>query len=105
MERMRVPPARSGSYEHAFHEAGQRDKLLIMPRSLDAGPLSRQRGHRAIGVVYRPEHESYGNYVATVLPERYDAFLYIDHTEALHPLHMEPASARSGEMETYPTGV
>ncbi len=105
MERMRVPPARPGSYEHALHEAGQRDKLLIMPRSLDAGPLSRQRGHRAIGVVYRPEHESYGNYVPTVLPERYDAFLYIDRTEALHPLHMEPVSARSGEMETYPTGV
>ncbi len=105
MQRMRVPPAREGSYERAFHEAGERDKLIVFPDSASVGPLGRQRGHRAIGVVYDPELESYGNYVPTVLPERYDGFLYIDRTEALHPLHLEPESARRGERETFPAEV
>jgi hypothetical protein len=55
-------------------------------------------------VVYRPEYE-FGNYVPTVLPRRYDAFLYLDRTEALHPLH-EVQPREEGEVpETYPTGV
>lgn len=48
-------------------------------------PLARPRGHRAIGVVYHPSHES-GNYVPTVLSDRYDAFVYLGETNALHPL-------------------
>ena len=36
-------------------------------------------------MVYQPEYERWGNYVPTVLPERYDAFLFIDKTRALHP--------------------
>jgi erythromycin esterase len=53
-------------------------------------------------VVYRPEAERLGNYVPTVLDERYDAFLYCDRTEALHPLPAmeEPAP----EPETFPSG-
>jgi hypothetical protein len=40
----------------------------------------------------------------TVLPRRYDAFLYIDATTALHPLPVEVR--HDGEVpETYPTGV
>ena len=37
-----------------------------------------------------------------VLPLRYDAFLYLDRTQALHPLHIEP---REGQPELYPWGV
>ena len=33
----------------------------------------------------------------------YDAFLYIDGTEALHPLHIEPEELRPPD--TYPWGV
>jgi hypothetical protein len=40
----------------------------------------------------------------TVLPRWYDAFLYLDETEALHPLHVRPR--REQEVpETFPTGV
>lgn len=56
-----------------------------------------------IGEVYHPEHER-ANYVPTVLPRRYDAFLYLDHTRALNPLHVE--AHELGEIpETYPWGV
>ena len=42
----------------------------------------------AIGVVYNPEYERFWNYVPTILTKRYDVFLYIDKTHALHSLHM-----------------
>jgi len=62
------------------------------------------RGHRAIGVVYDPEYEAFSNYVPSVLPRRYDAFLYLDETEALHPLHLVPRPEREPP-ETFPSGV
>jgi len=66
--------------------------------------LLEPRGNRAIGVVYDPALERYGNYVPTVLPRRYDAFLYIDESHALGPLHpFEKVPAE--EPETYPFGV
>ena len=53
--------------------------------------LSRRLDHRAIGVVYRPERERWGNYVPTVVGRRYDAFLYLEETSPLRPLHLERA--------------
>jgi erythromycin esterase-like protein len=61
-----------------------------------------RRGHRAIGVVYHPDHERYSNYVPTVLPKRYDAFLYFDRTKALHPLNQ---FAGTQAPDTYPWGM
>ncbi len=60
-------------------------------------------GHRAIGVVYHPEYEHYGNYVPSTMPHRYNAFIYLDKTSALHPLHIEP----DGHLipETFPFGL
>jgi erythromycin esterase len=103
MERMRVPPAREGSWEDVLHQAGVDDKLLLLASAQQTPELLQPRGHRAIGVVYRPEYELYGTYVPTVLPRRYDAFL--DTTRALHPLH-EVRPREEGEVpETYPSGV
>jgi erythromycin esterase len=70
----------------------------------DADPLLAPRGHRAIGVVYNPAYERFGNYVPTILPLRYDAFLYLDETQALHPLHLQP-HPDAEPPETYPSGV
>lgn len=67
-------------------------------------PFAEKRiGHRAIGVVYRPENEKYGNYVPSILPNRYDAFIYIDKTTALHPMHITPHGHQIPD--TYPFGV
>jgi erythromycin esterase len=60
--------------------------------------------HRAIGVVYDPRNERWGNYVPTVLPRRYDAFLYIDQSQAVDPLHM-PVRVDGEVAETFPTGM
>jgi erythromycin esterase len=54
-------------------------------------------------VVYDPKFESLGNYVPTVLPKRYDAFMYIDETKALHPLHIQPEELNPPDL--YPWGI
>jgi erythromycin esterase len=59
--------------------------------------------HRAVGVVYRPERERRGNYVPTVLGDRYDAFCWFDRTRALRPLAALAVDVL--EPETYPSGV
>lgn len=103
MEKMPVPQAEEGTWEDLLHHASAENKMLIMEDIEDQPEFFERRGHRAIGVVYRPEFERYGNYVPTVLPRRYDAFMYIDQTKALHPLHIEPI--RTEEPETYPWGI
>jgi erythromycin esterase-like protein len=104
MERMPVPLAREGSWEQILHAMGAEDKLLLLAGMEPTRVAMAPRGHRAIGVVYHPEYESLGNYVPTVLPRRYDAFLYLDRTEALHPLRVRVDDA--GEVpETFPMGV
>ena len=102
MEVLQVPPARDQSWEHVLHQISADDRLLLFDREPDPeDSLAFPRGHRAIGVVYRPEAEA-GNYVPTVLPLRYDAFCFLDQTEALHPLHIEN---QAGPPELYPWGV
>jgi erythromycin esterase-like protein len=101
MQTMTVPPARTGSWEQILHDLNGEDRLLLFQGVTGDGALAVPRGHRAIGVVYRPEAET-GNYVPTVLPLRYDAFIYLDRTEALHPLHVEETAKPP---ELYPWGV
>jgi erythromycin esterase len=51
----------------------------------------------------RSRREKYGNYVPTVLGERYDAFCWFDRSQAVRPLHL--AAVDVLEPETYPSGV
>ncbi len=105
MERMEVPPAKPGSWEGVLHEAGPEDRLLLLDAARTDADFLQQRGHRAIGVVYHPEYERYGNYVPTVLPLRYDAFLFLTETRALRPLHEMKVNEKEEVPETYPSGV
>ncbi len=107
MEKMNVPPAVEDSWDNLIHkrtngtnsillfrgESDQRNKAeeafaLHSKERIKDDNIKRKKGQRAIGVVYHPEYEKYGNYVPTTLAKRYDAFLYIDETHALSPLHM-----------------
>jgi erythromycin esterase-like protein len=105
MQRMRVPNARDDSYEGVMHQAGVPEFVLVFDGSDDGGitGLDTVRGHRAIGVVYDPAHERWGNYVPTLLARRYDSFIFLDHTDALDPLHM-PVHVTGEPPETYPSG-
>ena len=104
MQVMNVPPGREGSWEDLLHRAGPANKLVLMYEVGKQSPLHAQRGHRAIGVVYRPQYEQYGNYVPTEVTQRYDALLFLDETSALKPLHVR-AGFEHEVPETYPTGL
>jgi erythromycin esterase-like protein len=99
MQSMRVPQAKEGSWEHLLHMAGTYDKIIF---SKDIQNFSSPIGHRAIGVVYDPDYE-HGNYVPSVIPLRYEAFVYLDKTHALHSLYIDPDKDQAPE--TYPWGV
>ena len=102
MRRLPVPPAVADSWEDVLHRAGADDKLLVFGGEEDEAMLA-VRPHRAIGVVYHPTWESFGNYVPTVLPRRYDAFVYVDQTHALRPLHFVERPEHEFP-ETWPSG-
>lgn len=99
MKAMHLPKAQQQSWEHLLHEAGAYDKFLF---SKDIQNFSKPIGHRAIGVVYDPDYE-YGNYVPSTIPLRYEAFIYLDKTIAVHPLHIRPDSLQMPY--TYPWGL
>lgn len=107
MRRMVAPDARHGSVEDLVHKAlGGKDGLFIFNGADDGGiiPFGAPLDNRAIGVVYEPAAERYGNYVPSMVARRYDALLYIDETHALDPLHM-PIHVADDAPETYPSGV
>jgi erythromycin esterase-like protein len=91
MRHMPVPAARNGSLEALLHGLVGHDTLIVVPPGERPEWLDRRLDHRAIGVVYRPERERWGNYVPTVVGSRYDAFLYLEDTSPLQPLHLERA--------------
>jgi len=104
MESMILPEADKASWEFLLHKANDGNKLLIMDDLVQHHILNETHiGHRAVGVIYNPRHERFGNYVPTILPMRYDAFIFLDETRALFPLHINP----DGHLvpETYPFGV
>lgn len=99
VERKGVPPAQAGSLEAELESLGVGDCVLFT-QDLGAAGLDRI-GHRAIGVVYQPGRERYGNYVPTILGRRYDAFVFLSETQALHPLSLSPGDADEPPL-TYP---
>lgn len=103
MRELEVPAARQGSVEALLHQESEQDRLLIFGENKEQGRFSARMPHRAIGVVYHPNHEKHGNYVPTVLNSRYDAFIYLDETQALNPLHVHPDKFKIPD--TYPFEV
>jgi erythromycin esterase-like protein len=100
IESMNVPSAQQGSWEHMLHQQEGGDRILLSSELRETQSLKKSIGHRAIGVVYAPYSER-GNYVPSVIPERYDAFLYFEKTTALKPLNTQ---ARNEPPDTYPWG-
>ena len=99
---MELPEAKEESLEAVLHESGAKNKILISSQMRKHSFFRRPSDHRAVGVVYQAEHERTGNYVPSKIAERYEAFVHIDETTALHPLHVLPDAHQTPE--TYPFG-
>lgn len=99
MEVMEVPKARSHSIESLLHKKYNRDCYSIFVDETE-DMFNQTIPHRAIGVVYDPEMEHYGNYVPSFMSQRYDALLFFNQTKALHPMKLYTDTSKVDE--TYP---
>ena len=84
VKRMNVPPARSDSWEGQLHAVNAEDQVILFTEE-NRHLFNEWIGHRAIGVVYNPQFEAYGNYVPSRVGNRYDAFVFVHQTTALKP--------------------
>ncbi|RHW38451.1 erythromycin esterase family protein [Lysinibacillus yapensis] len=82
---MEVPASKLNTWEGQLHAASQEDQVLLFTNE-NRELFNDWIGHRAIGVVYHPEYEAFGNYVPSRVGSRYDAFIFINHSNALRPL-------------------
>ncbi|MGO4822746.1 MULTISPECIES: erythromycin esterase family protein [unclassified Flavobacterium] len=103
MQVMQVPEATKHSWENELHKLDGKDRIVFMNDEVKKQIGTIAINHRAIGVVYRPKTEHYANYVPSKMPLRYNAFIYLDETSALHPLHIKPDGHQMPE--TFPFGV
>lgn len=103
MRDMILPPAIFESWEHTFHNFKQGNRLVLFSKDREAAKFfAESNGHRGIGVIFDPSSE-FDNYVPVILSNRYDAFLYIDETSALHPLSVELKI--KGPPDTFPSAA
>ena len=91
MREMEMPPALKGSVEQTLHSQYGDNRLLVFEQRAghDDEHFNQVMPHRAIGVVYNPGAEK-RTFVPPLLTKRYDAFVYIDRSKALHPLALKP---------------
>lgn len=88
MEVMDIPPARKDSLEARLHDLFGESRMFLFGQDTHEEHFSRVTPQRAVGVVYDPGFEKY-NYVPSLAARRYDALLYFERSEALHPLHTD----------------
>lgn len=86
LEIMYLPPAHPNSLEEILSRLNVPTSLLFFNSTDRKSILSNMVGHRAVGVTYNPSIEHLSNYVGTILPERYDALIFIEDTKALTPI-------------------
>lgn len=77
---IKMLPAKQGSWEDLLHQLGAHDKSLIS-KEMKNNPVSGQWiEFRSVGVV----NEEWTIYNRSIMPRRFDAFIFIDSTSALH---------------------
>lgn len=87
-ETMTIPPSAPETLEGQLAGLKRGDIWLdLQTPAITGSPLANQAvPHRAIGVVYQPEHDARQNFVPSILPSRYDALVFIENSTALRAL-------------------
>lgn len=86
MQRMRMPAARSDSYEHLLHAVEMPAFTLPLrdpPTRAVRDELLRPRSERNIGVVYQPDRECENHYFRASLPRQFDEVVWFDETSSV----------------------
>lgn len=103
MRVLNVPEAIPDSWEYLLHQLNSKNRIVFMNDEIKKQIGKKEFVHRAIGVVYNPQYEYLGNYVPSLMAHRYNSFIYLDKTSALHPLHIKPDGHQMPE--TFPFGL
>jgi erythromycin esterase-like protein len=104
-EVMPVRPSLQGSYGALFRAASPDQFLLDLRRGVHEPlreALSRERLERAIGVMYLPQTERVSHYFRSVLPDEFDAFIWLEETRAVTPIRTD---RRAGLPDGHPFGI
>ena len=85
LQEIPVPPASKGSWENILHELGPGNKIIISKELKNNQAWDRSLPFRSIGDVYNGK-DFYGT---AIVPRRFDAFIFIDSTTAIHAINKE----------------
>jgi erythromycin esterase len=77
-----VLPAKGGSWEYLLHELSPANKIILSKDLQSNGTLTKWIEFRSIGAAY----DGAAIYSRSVIPKRFDAFVFIDSTSALQPI-------------------
>jgi erythromycin esterase len=80
---MEVPAAVPNSFEAMLHKDSSINKIVLSKDIRDNPLFKHWVINRAMGVVNDPWQ--LGTSIGSLIPQRYDAFIYIDHMNAVHP--------------------
>jgi erythromycin esterase len=82
LQKQTVLPAKTGSWENMLHELGAANKLVLSKDIKNNPSLNKWIEFRSIGAAY----SGAAVYGRSVIPQRFDAFLFLDTTTAVHPI-------------------
>ena len=77
-----VLPAKAGSWESVLHELSPENKLILSKEIRNNSSLTKWIEFRSIGAAY----SGAAVYGTSIIPQRFDAFVFIDSTTAVHPI-------------------
>lgn len=77
-----VLPAKEGSWEYLLHKQNNANKLLLSNELRNIPILNKWIEFRSIGAAY----DGAALYNPSIIPQRFDAFVFIDSTTALRPI-------------------
>jgi erythromycin esterase-like protein len=97
-----LPPARPGSWEDALHTQGGYDRIIFSNTLRNTKGLNSYFYTRAVGAIYQPATDAYSVYTSSLMHRRYNAFIYLEKTSALHPISVKTDYRQAPFL--YPTG-
>ena len=86
LQKMEMPAARTGSWENILHELNPDDKIILSRELKNNKAFNEWIAMRSIGAAYS-NNAIYGT---SIIPKRFDAFVYIDSSSALRPVKKIP---------------